>query len=170
VPNVHSTTVILSKAKNLTHSVFFPSLWMTCLPTKSFNGADGLTNSRKEKNMKFLGQVLLGAAVMAILGGIMVNCDAGRGRAQARAVNTLTRTVTRAIAPVTVTQVTIEEPDVAGFSSQVIEESEAWVVIRQHTSFDSAGCAEVTARRFDERTRYRAQLCIGGRVTTLRRE
>ncbi len=106
--------------------------------------------------MKFLGQLALGFLVMAVLGVIIIHCDAGRGRAQVRQVNTITRTVARA----TVTSVTIEEPAVT-FVSVVVDEPEAWFGARRLTP-EVDGCAEYSAHRLGERTRYRVRICRDG--------
>lgn len=105
--------------------------------------------------MKLFGEILLGAVVMAVLGAVLVHCDVAR----AQNVNTF--------APATINAPSIPAPEVAVVTT-VIEEPEVWDGMRRLTT-ETDGCAEYSAHRAGERTRYRVRACRDGSVTTLSR-
>ena len=105
---------------------------------------------------------------MMILGAVMFHCDAGRGRAQSRAVNTITRSVVRTITRVTVTPHTIQEPAATHVAIEMSEVS--WNFDgRAPLARTADGCSEWRAQRPGESVWYRVRVCGAEVVETIRR-
>ena len=110
--------------------------------------------------MKNLQNALVSIGMVGLVVAVFaVNCDA---EAQARQVNTIARTVTRAVSAAVVTAPVV--------THATVEASELeWFVTGEALARTPDGCSEWRARRPEERTWYRVRICGDGTTTSLAR-